>query len=112
MLATVGIVVQQLGFHVPGEQFTNTDIFGAPASVGFTGNLQILGTIGVLELMTFNKMYGDGEPGDYGLTGGLLDGMTEEEIFYRKEQEITHGRLAMIAFVGAVVQTLLFGPVV
>ena len=112
MLATVGIVVQQLGFHVPGEQFTNTDIFGAPASVGFTGNLQILGTIAVLELMTFNKMYGDGEPGDYGLTGGLLDGMTEEEIFYRREQEITHGRLAMIAFVGAIVQTLLFGPVV
>ena len=109
MLALCGIVVQQAGVHFPGAQFENTDIFGAPATVGFAGNIQVFSAIAAAELTTFNLHYGDGEPGDLGLDYGLLKNMTPEQVKYRKEQEITHCRLAMIAFTGAIVQTLLFG---
>ena len=88
MLAICGIVTQQLGFHIPGDAYTNTDIFGAPATVGWGVNIQIFMFMSFLELTTFNLHYGDGEPGDLGLDGGLLKGMTPEEIKYRKEQEI------------------------
>lgn len=111
MLAVVGSLVQQAGIHLPGEQFTNTDIFGAPASVGFAANLQVFLFIGFMELSTFNQHYGDGEPGDYGLTGGMLKNMTPDQVKYRMESEIVHCRLAMIAWVGLMVQTLLYGPV-
>ena len=111
MLAVVGILVQQAGIHWPGEAYTNTDIFGAPASVGFGANIQIFIFMSVLELSTFNMHYSEGEPGDLGLDGGMLKNMTPEQVKYRKESEIVHCRLAMIAFVGLTVQTLLFGPV-
>jgi light-harvesting complex I chlorophyll a/b binding protein 1 len=112
MLAIVGIVTQQAGIHVPGDAFTNTDIFGAINSVGFGANVQIFLTIAMVELATFNQHYGEGEPGDLGVDGGLLKKLTPEKITQRKEQEIVHGRLAMIAFTGAVVQTLLFGQAI
>jgi hypothetical protein len=112
MLATVGILVQQSGIHVPGEQFTNTDIFGAPSSVGFAANLQIFLLIAALELTTFYLHYGDGEPGDYGLDGGMLKNMSPAQIKYRKESEIVHARLGMIAFLGAMTHTLLFGKAI
>jgi hypothetical protein len=109
MLAIVGIVVQQAGIHVPGDAFTNTDIFGAVNSVGFGANVQIFLTIAGVELATFNQHYGDGEPGDLAFDGGLLKKMSPEQIKTRQTQEIVHGRLAMIAFTGAIVQTFLFG---
>jgi hypothetical protein len=161
MLAVVGIIVQQLGIHVPGEAYTNKDIFGAVSSVGWGPNLQIFLGMAFIELTTFNMHYGEGEPGDFGLDGGMLKNMTPEQIKYRQESEIvyvdlrrfylcivlvlcwglsltspigsrshpilvlitllfyyidfayrSHGRLAMIAFTGAIVQTLLFGSVV
>jgi hypothetical protein len=109
MLAIVGITVQQAGIHVPGEAFTNTDIFGAIGSVGFGANVQIFLAIAGIELATFNQHYGEGAPGDLGFDGGMLAKMTPEKVTARKEMEIVHGRLAMIAFTGAIVQTLLFG---
>lgn len=112
MLAVVGIIVQQLGIHLPGSQFTNTDIFGAPGTVGWGSNVQIFLAIAGIELATFNQHYGEGEPGDLGFDGGMLGKMSAAQIATRKEQEIVHCRLAMIAFVGATVQTLLFGKVV
>eukprot|EP00538_Stauroneis_constricta_P009552 CAMPEP_0119555182 /NCGR_PEP_ID=MMETSP1352-20130426/7473_1 /TAXON_ID=265584 /ORGANISM="Stauroneis constricta, Strain CCMP1120" /LENGTH=200 /DNA_ID=CAMNT_0007601907 /DNA_START=37 /DNA_END=639 /DNA_ORIENTATION=- len=108
MLAIVGMLVQQAGIHIPGEQFTNTDIFGAVKSVGFAGNLQIFLFIGIMEFANFNKHYDEGEPGDIGLDGGMMGKMTEEQAFTRRTSEIVHCRLAMIAFTGAMVQTLLF----
>lgn len=108
MLAIVGILVQEAGIHFPGEQFTETDPFAAIAKVGPAGNLQVLLTIGVIELANFNKHYGDGEPGDLGFDLGMTKGMSPEQLKYRQEQEITHCRLAMIAIVGATVQTLIF----
>lgn len=112
MLAVVGILVQQSGIHLPGEQFANTDIFGAPSSVGFAANLQIFLLISAFELTTFYQHYGEGEPGDYGLDGGMLKNMSADQIKYRKESEVVHCRLAMIAFLGAITHTLLFGKAV
>jgi light-harvesting complex I chlorophyll a/b binding protein 1 len=112
MLAVVGILVQQAGIHIiPGEQFTNKDIFGAPATVGWAGNVQVFCLLAAIELSSFNQHYGEGEPGDFGLDGGMLKKMTPDQVKYRKESEIVHCRLAMIAFVGLTVQTLLYGPV-
>jgi len=109
MLAIVGMVVQQAGIHLPGAQFANTDIFGAISSVGFAGNLQVFLGIGIVEAMNFKKHYEDGTPGDIGWGNDTLYKLSPAQQKVRQEQEIVHGRLAMIAFVGALVQTLLFG---
>jgi Chlorophyll A-B binding protein len=108
MLAICGIVTQQAGIHFPGDQFTNTDIFGAPGTVGFAGNLQVFLTIGAIEAINFNAHYGDGEPGEIGWEPKSWASLSASTKAVRKEQEIVHCRLAMIAFTGAVVQTLLF----
>jgi hypothetical protein len=109
MLAICGMVAQQAGLHLPGDQFTNTDIFGAIGSVGFAGNIQVLLGIGIVEGTNFSKHYGEGTPGDIGWGNEVLTKLSPEKQKVRQEQEIVHGRLAMIAFTGALVQTLLFG---
>jgi hypothetical protein len=109
MLAMVGILVQQSGIHWPGDAYTNKDIFGAPATVGWGVNVQIFLFMSAVEILTFNKHYGEGTPGDLGLDGGMLNGMTPAQVKTRMESEIVHCRLAMIAFSGAIVQTLLYG---
>jgi hypothetical protein len=108
MLAIVGILVQQAGLHLPGAQFTNTDVFGAISSVGFAGNLQVLLAIGIIEGTNFKKHYEDGTPGDIGWGNDVLSKLSPEKQKVRQEQEVVHGRLAMIAFTGAIAQTLLF----
>lgn len=108
MLALVGMVVQQSGIHIPGEQFTNTDIFGAISSVGFTGNIQVLMAIGIVEGINYNKHYDGSTPGEIGWEGAGWAKLTDSEKAFRKESEVVHCRLAMIAFTGAIVQTLLF----
>mmetsp|Transcript_12017 Transcript_12017/g.15741 ORF Transcript_12017/g.15741 Transcript_12017/m.15741 type:complete len:198 (+) Transcript_12017:146-739(+) len=112
MVAVVGSLVQQAGIHFPGDAYTNKDIFGAPSTVGWGVNVQVFLGIAFAELAAFNLHYGEGEPGDLGLDGGQLKGMTPEKKFWRQESEIVHCRLAMIAFSGLMVQTLLYGPVV
>lgn len=112
MLAIVGIVAQQAGIHFPGEAYTNSDIFGAVSQVGWGVNLQIFIGMAFVEIATFNMHYGDGEPGDLNFDGGMLKKMTPQQIAVRKEQEIVHCRLAMIAFTGAMTQTLLFGKAI
>lgn len=112
MLAIVGILVQQAGIHFPGDAYTNKDIFGAIDTVGFGVNVQIFLGMSAIELLTFNQHYGEGEPGDFGFDGGQLKGATADKIALRKEQEILHGRLAMIAVLGAVTHTLLFGSAI
>jgi light-harvesting complex I chlorophyll a/b binding protein 1 len=108
MLAIVGILTQQAGIHWPGDAYTNTDIFGAIKSVGWGPNLQILLFIGTVEASNFYKHYGDGTPGDIGWGTSVLTKLDAKEQFKRQESEVIHGRLAMCAFTGALVQTLLF----
>ena len=112
MLAVVGIVVQQAGIHLPGDAYSNSDIFGAVSTAGFPVNVQILLGMSAVELATFYKHYGEGEPGDLGFDGGQLKNMSADQIATRKTSEIVHCRLAMIAFVGATAQTLLFGSAI
>jgi light-harvesting complex I chlorophyll a/b binding protein 1/light-harvesting complex I chlorophyll a/b binding protein 4 len=111
MLAIVGMVVQTAGIHWPGSDiYTNTDPFGAPASVGWPVNLQIFLFMSGIELATFNKHYGEGEPGDLDWNKpDLISKLSSDELAKRKESEIVHCRLAMIAIVGATVQYLLYG---
>lgn len=112
MLALLGILVQQAGIHLPGDAYTNPDIFGAIKQVGWAVNVQIFLGMAAIELLTFNQTYGEGEPGDFGFDGGFLKNKGPDEIARLKESEIVHCRLAMIAFVGAFVQTLLFGSAI
>jgi len=107
MLAIVGLVTQEY-IHLPGAAYQNSDPFDAISTVGWDVNAQIFFTIGIVELSMFNKHYDGSEPGDLGWTLGFLRGKTTEEVMIRKEQEIQHCRLAMIAILGASVQTLLF----
>lgn len=114
MLAVLGMLTQEYGplnsgWHVPGDQFTETDPFAAVAKVGFAGNFQIFLTIACIELGNFNKHYGEGTPGDIGWDFiGLTKNMSPEELKRRHEQEVIHGRLAMIAFLGASFHSLAF----
>jgi len=108
MLALVGMLVQEYGPHWPGAAYETRDIFAAPGSVGFAANVQIFLFMSMLELANFNKHYGDGTPGDLGLDGGMLKNMSPEQIKTRQTSEIVHCRLAMIAFTGAFVQSLLY----
>mmetsp|Transcript_32821 Transcript_32821/g.37338 ORF Transcript_32821/g.37338 Transcript_32821/m.37338 type:complete len:202 (-) Transcript_32821:193-798(-) len=110
MLAILGMVVQSSGIHIPGAAYQVNDPFLAISKVGWEVNVQIFLGIGAVELATFNKHYGEGEPGDLNwLTPNLLEGLSEKELANRKEQEIVHCRLAMTAILGAVVQWLLYG---
>ena len=102
------MVAQQSGLHLPGDQFTNTDIFGAIKSVGFAGNIQVLLAIGIVEATNFQKHYGEGTPGDIGWGNEYLYKLSPADQKVRQEQEVVHARLAMCAFTGALVQTLLF----
>jgi len=109
MVAIVGMVVQQSGIHFAGDAYTNTDVFGAVKTVGWGVNMQILATIGIIEASNFYKHYDDETiPGNIEWGSSVLTNMSPEDQAWRQEQEIVHGRLAMIGFVGAVVQTLLF----
>jgi hypothetical protein len=108
MLAVLGMIVQGR-VHLPGEAYQNPDPFGAIATVGQGVNAQIFLFIGAIELANFNRHYDGSEPGEIpGFDGGFLKNKTPAQIMDLKEKEITHCRLAMIAFVGATVQTLLF----
>jgi len=106
MLAIVGMIIQESGIHLPGAQFTATDPFEAVSKVGLVGNLQIFFAIGIVELANFSKYYGEGTPGDIGF--GSLDGKSAAEADKLRLSEIKHARLAMIAFMGATAQTLMF----
>lgn len=112
MLAIVGILVQQTGIHLPGAAYTNSDIFGAVSQVGWGVNVQIFLGMAAVEIATFNMHYGDGEPGDYGFDGGQMKNMSAAQAKTRMESEIVHCRLAMIAFIGAMTHTLLFGSAI
>eukprot|EP00545_Synedropsis_sp_CCMP1620_P010359 CAMPEP_0119002776 /NCGR_PEP_ID=MMETSP1176-20130426/114_1 /TAXON_ID=265551 /ORGANISM="Synedropsis recta cf, Strain CCMP1620" /LENGTH=198 /DNA_ID=CAMNT_0006954299 /DNA_START=45 /DNA_END=641 /DNA_ORIENTATION=- len=110
MLAIVGLVAQSSGIHLPGDAYVNSDPFGAISTVGFAVNVQIFLGMACVELATFNQHYGEGEPGDLGWNSpDLLSKLSPDQLAKRKEQEIVHCRLAMIAITGATVQYMLYG---
>lgn len=109
MLAIVGMLVQESGIHFPGAAYENADIFGAIKSVGWGVNIQVFLTIGIIEASNFYKHYDDETvPGNIEWGSNVLTDLSPKDQLWRQEQEIVHGRLAMIAFIGALVQTLIF----
>ena len=63
----------------------------------------------VVDGIAINQMLeGSGRaPGDFGFDGGMLKGKSKEYIEDMKLKEITHCRLAMLAFSGVVTQSVL-----
>lgn len=109
MLAIVGMLVQESGIHFSGAAYENTDIFGAIKSVGWGVNIQVFLTIGIIEASNFYKHYDDETvPGNIEWGSNVLTDLSPKDQLWRQEQEVVHGRLAMIAFIGALVQTLIF----
>ncbi len=70
----------------------------------WAGLAEIIGTVAVIQMLQ-----GSGRaPGDYGFDpAGFLIGKSDEEIEELKVKEITHARLAMMAFSGVVTQAVL-----
>jgi len=67
------------------------------------GLAEIIGSVALIQMLE-----GSGrQPGDFGLDGGMLKGKSDEYIEEMKLKEITHCRLAMLAFSGVVTQAVL-----
>lgn len=108
MLAVTGFFVQEY-IHLPGADYQNSNPLEAISTVPTSANIQILLGCAVVELATLDKTYGDGEPGDLGWDPAfVLNGKSQEQIDDLKLKELSNGRLAMMAFLGQVVQTALF----
>lgn len=110
MLAVVGMVWQEYLPHLPGAAYATTDPWEAISSVGFGSNFQTFLAIGVLECINWDDTFnGDGQPGVVqGFKPTGWDSKSEADKAKALEQEITHCRLAMIAFIGATHQTMFF----
>lgn len=111
MLALVGFAAVDAGFHFPGAKYegltsvTAHDVMVANGNMGF-----LLSIIGIIELVTSPAIAqaaaGSGrEPGDFAMDP-LNYCSTPESKADMKLKEITHCRLAMLAFGGMVTQAV------
>jgi light-harvesting complex I chlorophyll a/b binding protein 1 len=112
-MAIVGYIAVDNGFvvHPLGQGLTSATAHDALVEKGVMGNALVF--IGIFEIVSWlaiaEMLQGSGrEPGDFGFGTGLLNGKSEEQINKLKYQELKHGRLAMMAFSGAVTQSVLF----
>lgn len=115
MMAWAGYVAVDLGLRVlpvPEALEGVTAATAHDASVEQGGLSQMFlwfSLLEVLDLIAIKQMLdGSGRaPGDFGLDGGLLKGKSAEYVEDMKLKEITHCRLAMLAFSGVVTQSVL-----
>lgn len=120
-LAVVGLLFPSL-YHFPGnpdfgvaaDAYAELNPFKALSTVPASAIGQIVLGMFVVELFRIQRtILGDKKPGDLGLGQGGFNPFgfkyTDEEYFVKQEQEIKHGRLAMIASLGMLVQTNKFG---
>jgi hypothetical protein len=120
-LAVLGLLVPNF-FHfagnpavgVPENAFAETNPFKALTTVPAEGLWQITLVIFGIELNRIKRIIrGDKNPGDLGLGQTGFNPFnfkyTEEEYFEKQVQEIKHGRLAMIASVGMLLQSAASG---
>eukprot|EP00339_Tiarina_fusa_P014739 CAMPEP_0117051456 /NCGR_PEP_ID=MMETSP0472-20121206/35549_1 /TAXON_ID=693140 ORGANISM="Tiarina fusus, Strain LIS" /NCGR_SAMPLE_ID=MMETSP0472 /ASSEMBLY_ACC=CAM_ASM_000603 /LENGTH=219 /DNA_ID=CAMNT_0004765669 /DNA_START=17 /DNA_END=676 /DNA_ORIENTATION=+ len=115
-LAIVGFAAVDMGFRIyplpeAYEGLTSVTAHDALVKYGAMGQLflwfslaEIISSVAVMQMLE-----GSGrEPGDFGLDPvGFLAGKSEEEVNDMKLKEITHCRLAMVAFSGMVTQAVL-----
>ncbi len=99
---------------VPADAFAQTNPWTAIETVPEGAIWQIVLVIFGIELARYQRVIkGDFEAGDLGLgqTGFNPFGFdySEEEYFEKQTQEIKHGRLAMIASIGMLLQTKISG---
>lgn len=105
MLAVVGFILQQY-VHIRLDQ---ADPLKTVTELGFGPNLQILSFIGVIELATWDKTFGD-SAGDLGFDPlKLSKGKSEAQMEDLQLKEIKNGRLAMIGIMGLLAQNIATG---
>jgi len=116
MLAVTGFIAVDCGLRIyplpeAYEGLTSVTAHDALVEQGamsqiflWCGLAEIIGSVAVIQMLE-----GSGrQPGDYGFDpAGFLLGKSEEEIMEMKLKEITHARLAMMAFSGVVTQAVL-----
>jgi len=116
MLAVTGFIAVDCGFRIyplpeAYEGLTSVTAHDALVEQGAMSQIflwcslaEIIGTIAVVQMLN-----GSGRAaGDYGFDPvGFLIGKSEEEVNEMKLKEITHARLAMMAFSGVVTQAVL-----
>merc|ERR1719464_1876142 len=114
MLAWLGYVAVDLGLVMPGMPAVSsaaahdTAVGGPEFGIAFVG-IFIMETTAWLGIS--QMLQGSGrEPGNYGLGVQYLDYLckNEKEVEQMKLKEITHCRLAMLAFAGVVTQSVLY----
>jgi len=115
-LAWLGWVAVDLGMRIPGYPESMTSATSATAhdaavASGALGNALVW--IAFMELTSWigvsQMLQGSGrEPGNFGVGLQFLEGKTPEQVEDMKLKEITHCRLAMLAFAGVVTQSVLF----
>ena len=97
--------------HPYGAGLTSATAHDALVEKGVMGNMLVF--IGFFEIVGWlaiaEMLQGSGrEAGDFGFGTSFLNGKSEEQIKKLKYQEIKNGRLAMMAFGGAVTQSVLY----
>lgn len=117
MLAWTGFVAVDMGARIwplPAAYEGLTSVTAHDALVEYGAMGQLFLWIGLAESIAtvslIQMLYEDSgrEAGDFGLDPlGFLDGKSEDEVNRMKLRELKNGRLAMLAFSGAVTQSVL-----
>jgi len=112
-LAIVGYITVDYGIvlHPLGQGLSSSAAHNVMVENGVMGNMFVF--IGLFEIVSWlavsEMLQGSGRaPGDFGWGLQYLEGKTDKEIELLKYQEIKNGRLAMMAFGGAVTQSVLY----
>jgi len=114
-LAVVGFAAVDMGFRIypfPEAYEGLTSVTAHDALVEQGAMSQLFLWIGLAEIIgsvALNQMLeGSGRlPGDFGFGSWMLEDMNEEQVLDMKTKEITHCRLAMMAFSGMVTGAVL-----
>lgn len=104
MLAVLGMLVQEI-VHLPNEMFAESNPLKAIYSVPVEGWCQIILAITIVELVTFKATFESG--GDLGFDP--LGMGKKENLEELKLKELKNGRLAMLASMGFIMQTIVTG---
>lgn len=117
MLAVVGWIATDFGIRLPFPQFSTDAIssgYNAHDILVGQGTMSVmLMAVGFIEvcsaavLVEVSKGESDREAGDFGFTGGFLNGKDAKFVKDMQTKEVNNGRLAMLAFGGIATQTAL-----